>query len=462
MRRHNSRNNSAILYQCNTYRYDDKGHFISNYSALGKNTLLPMKYRDLKSKILVAPRPQTRSPSRNIKHDIDNYYKSKLSININKREIYVLRDGSSVVIGEKLPGFYYTFELSNNLERFKHTQEVAEFFQICQQQFKTHTPFKFLFSNAGKLLHCLHELSAESKIVIVGHVNEFQGIIEQNKSEVIRPISRSPCYRTHKSEKSSDLNIIDNIESQFKVQSCKYKSSKISCRKSLTKSIKFKDEHLHDSHILKLQRLKESLGCVSYKIDKTFTTLLNQGLQRLKNTYKFTEAQLHNLYGKYKLLVLLSCGLDPNHKISKGISRETFIEYYSKSKELTFVLGRIFDKIDIDKGGTVSWEEYLQAMDIIWHGDHSSQLELFFSVYDLDNNGLLSFKEIQELCKLQLQIEKDDDLIEELSFSFASLIFDLTNTDYSDEIHPSKIQQIIKSQEDNSLIEMFCSFNCLK
>ncbi|OMJ87074.1 hypothetical protein SteCoe_11319 [Stentor coeruleus] len=101
-------------------------------------------------------------------------------------------------------------------------------------------------------------------------------------------------------------------------------------------------------------------------------------------------------------------------------------------------------------------------MNVIWHGTFESQLDLFFSVYDLDGNGSLSFKEIQELCKMQLQMDKADQIIDELSYSFATLIFDLTKTDYNGEIPAQKIKDVIKVQEDKSLIEMFCSFNCLK
>jgi Ca2+-binding EF-hand superfamily protein len=154
--------------------------------------------------------------------------------------------------------------------------------------------------------------------------------------------------------------------------------------------------------------------------------------------------------------------MEKNHKISSGISKRTFVDYYSKSPELSNILTKIFEKFDTDGGGTVSWEEYLDAMHVIWHGTIEDQLDFFFSVYDDDGNGCLSFKEIQELCRLQLQMDKADGLLDELSYSFASLIFDLTETSYTEDVPSYKIKEIIRKQQDKSLIEMFCSFNCLK
>ena len=87
---------------------------------------------------------------------------------------------------------------------------------------------------------------------------------------------------------------------------------------------------------------------------------------------------------------------------------------------------------------------------------------MFFRVYDQDGSGSLSFNEIMELCKVQLQAEPSDKLIEELAQSFASLIFDVTSTPYDADIPSTKIKEIIQNNRDQSLIDMFCSFQFLK
>jgi Ca2+-binding EF-hand superfamily protein len=126
------------------------------------------------------------------------------------------------------------------------------------------------------------------------------------------------------------------------------------------------------------------------------------------------------------------------------------------------VLGRVFDNIDQDSNGAITWEEYLAAMDVMFNGTYEQQIDLFFTVYDTDGNGNLSFEEIKNLCKLQLQNSDADNVIEELSHSFATLIFDITETPYDKEIPADKIKQVLTRQTDKSLIEMFCSFSFMK
>ena len=438
------------------YRYSPSGKIVQNYVSYYAPPITPLKYRNLSSVPPGSRKKSMKSPAILLDSNQSLSLKSKLASNINQREIYIMQNGSSVFPGQKIPGFYYKFNSLQKPNRFSHNQEMELFFKECSKNFKpTKTEFKFAFSINGKVLHCLHELKSEEKIVLVGKNSLFLGVRQIETPDVLKSNKRSPLYKSFCDD--SNINVGENVNSHFKI--CYRKSRGNSDQGEYFKSpkpIKLKPEKL------KLDELKLKLGLDSYKIDKSFPTLYSQGIQKLKERFNFTEQELHNLYGKFKLLVLLSCGINSNHDISKGIARETFVDYYSKSAELSRILGKIFDKFDLDSGGTVSWDEYLQAMDIIWHGTTEIQLDFFFSVYDTDGNGLLSFKEIQELCKLQLQMDKADQLIEELSFSFASLIFDLTETKYDEEVPSFKIKEIIKKQQDKSLMEMFCSFSCLK
>ena len=266
--------------------------------------------------------------------------------------MYVLKDGSIVSQNLQLPGFYYNLEEWRDSNRKKHSEEIKDFFDSCQRHFKTSNSFKFLFSCDGKILHCLHQLPPDGKIVIVGHSPVFKGLIEQEKTEFLLFNSRSPCYKSKSTERGS--SILKNIQSQFTIKSNKYKICKKPFNYHSVKLKCIKPNQLKEDYNRKKMNLKLKLGMVSYKIDKTFPTLCSQGLSQLKEKFRFSEAELHNLYGKFKLLVLLSSGVDPNHDFSSGINKATFIDYYSKSQEISFVLGKIFDKFDIDKGGTVS------------------------------------------------------------------------------------------------------------
>lgn len=451
-RKNSSYTPSPIIH----YKYNPSGQIVNNYTAFYGKPITPLKYRNCYSKPADNQRPTSRYPKNPPKSSQDHSQISQLLLSMNEREIYVMQNGASVFPGQKIPGFYYKFELLQDFNRYSHSQEMKIFFAECQKVFRpVKSEFKFVFSISGKILHCLHELKSDEKIVLVGENSIFSPVQQIEIPDMLNSHSRSPLYKSFFEE--SDLNVMANLNSHFRITSSKSKVRKLQSR-SLTSSKCSKPKPVK----LKFDSLKLKLGKKSYDIDKTFPTLYSQGLQKLKEKFKFSEQELHHLYGKYKLLVLLSCGINANHDISSGIARETFVDYYSKSTEIRRILGKIFDKFDLDRGGTVDWEEYLHTMNIIWHGTIENQLDFFFSVYDNDGNGCLSFREIQELCKLQLQMEKADQLIEELSFSFASLIFDLTETKYEEEIPAWKIKEIIRKQQDRSLIEMFCSFNCLK
>ena len=273
------------------------------------------------------------------------------------KEIFVLRDGCSVILGQKLPGFNYPIENPTNPNRLHHIIEMEEFFSYCKDYFKAAEEFKYIFSYNGKRLSCLHKLNSDEKIVIVGQSLEFQGIQEGNVEDVIRTITRSPCYRDNFSINSNKSpNLIERINSQFiftahKLNKVGYSTFEYHISKSVSPR---KKVFTFNSKLGSFEKLKINLGDVSSKIDKTFPRIHEQGLKQLKKKYKFSEGELHRLYAKFKLLVLLSYGINPEHKISCGISRQSFIDYYGKSKELAYALGRVFDAFDSDRGGTVS------------------------------------------------------------------------------------------------------------
>ena len=218
----------------------------------------------------------------------------------------------------------------------------------------------------------------------------------------------------------------------------------------------------YNKHLNSFERLKVKLGDVAAKIGRDYSPIHDQGMRQFKERYKFSESELHKLYARFKLLTLLSCGVNPSHKLKNGVVKQAFVEYYGSSSELTYVLERIFDKIDSEDLGFVTWPQFLEAMHTMWYGTYNQQIDLFFNVYDVDGSGNLSFTEIQALCRVQLQDNGSDSFIDELAASFAGLIFDIAQADYTSEISSDRIKEIINTQNDKSLIDMFCTFDFLR
>ena len=313
------------------------------------------------------------------------------------------------------------------MTRPQKQENTDQFLKICRENLNKSKKYKFLFTATGKLFQFLQDFPFNEQVLIVSTEMYFSGLQSSNIEDLI-PLK--PPNSAFKPVRAGQVPV-----------------------KSSSKALEAK---------LSLNQLKVKLGQTAVKIDTKLPKLFDLGMEKLRLKCRFSEAELHKLYAKYKMLVHLSIAKNPSHDIFAGISKETFIESYQGSKELSFVLSRIFDCIDLDRSGNIDWEEYLHAMDIMSNGNYEQQIDLFFQVYDTDGNGVLSFNEIQELCKLQLQNSDADNVIDELAFSFASLIFDITETAYDQEIPAEKIKIALGKQGDKSLVEMFCSFSFLK
>lgn len=391
----------------------------------------------------------------------DLSYKAKLNYSLTVKHIFVLQDGSSVVLGQKINGFQYPLHLIPDFSRQHQAEEMKEFFDHCKNYYKTTENFKFLFSHEGKRLRCLHEIAPNSKIAIVGYQSEFQGIIESDENPQSMRITKSPCYRFLETEETAKFDVPQKINSlfTFNTQKCNKKNTSFPLLKPSPKAIKNPD---YVGRLNKFEQLKLKLGNISAKISKQVSPVRAEGLKNLKRRYKFSDIEFHKLYARYKLLVLLSCGVNPSHDMNSGISRQSFVEYYSTSSDLTYILEKVFSQFDSDGGGTISWEEFLDAIHIMRYGTYDDQIDLFFNIYDSSGSGSLSFEDIKALCKVQLQESSQDGFTDGLASSFASLIFDIADTDYKSEIPPEKIKEIVRTSKEKPLIDMFCSFKFLK
>lgn len=419
------------------YYYNNIGDICSNplpsMITCSTSPKSPLKYRETGSKFDSTFLPTTlKKPA---KKDF-SFTQSTLPLktSLNSKEVFVI-ESSSATNSEQFKGFYYLIN-RNSMTRAEKHENFASFLLRCKYEFNRVKKFKYIFSVTGKLYQFLQDFPYNEKIVIVSHSMLFG-----------------------KQDQRVDLgsrSILSQIEEKFS-----NKTSNLSClppEKPAVRAKSLAEQPLRGQKCT-FNQLKVKLGQTAVQIDTELPKLFDLGMQKMKSKCSFSESEIHKLYAKFKMLLHLSIAKNTNHSIWAGISKDIFIESYHGSDELKFVLGRIFDCIDQDCSGTISWEEYLVAMDIMCNGTYEQQIDLFFTVYDTDGNGSLSFEEIRNLCKLQLQNSDADNVIEELSQSFASLIFDITETPYDKEIPAEKIKQVLTRQTDKSLIEMFCSFS---
>ena len=84
-------------------------------------------------------------------------------------------------------------------------------------------------------------------------------------------------------------------------------------------------------------------------------------------------------------------------KDGNGVLDAKELAQFMKDAELEPEFAPLAIKLfDTDHDGTISWNEFLQFIDIVLSGDPLKLFKLLFQILDTDNSGELSPKEVQE------------------------------------------------------------------
>ncbi|CAF0929003.1 unnamed protein product [Didymodactylos carnosus] len=129
-------------------------------------------------------------------------------------------------------------------------------------------------------------------------------------------------------------------------------------------------------------------GSILLERRKTFTgNLTDDDLLYLMNETGFTREQILAWHSDF----LQDC---PDGKLSKEKFIEIYSQFYTKGQVQKFCehAFRIFDK---DGSGNIDFVEFLIAVGMTSSKDRQRKIELFFSMYDIDNNGLIDETEMK-------------------------------------------------------------------
>ncbi len=127
------------------------------------------------------------------------------------------------------------------------------------------------------------------------------------------------------------------------------------------------------------------------------------------------------------------------------LTKAEFAEAMSLKPNSLFV-NQMFDLIDKDKNGFVSFREFLDMFVIFAKGSPDDKIELMFNMYDIDNSGMLDRTEFRKMLKAMMEMVNtsiDSDQMDRLIDSmFASMGFqnkvELNMNDFKVLLHDHK------------------------
>ena len=342
--------------------------------------------------------------------------------------------------------FLHKFTNSEISTRLSRHIELDIFYEICQRNFQSSEKYKYLYTSNGKRIVDFNRIEDSDQYLVV-------------RQEVWSDIQKSSLINLkNKRQKSSEIRT-NRSKQNLLGDSFLTKLNESTDSKVKGSTLKFLKKTNKEKLMLDL---KLKLGEAAVLVDSKLPKLNDLGIKFLSKKYNFKESTLQGLYARFKLLVMLSFSTKPNHDIQKGIEKSVFIESFVRASDSSkLILEKICAAIELNSNDCIDLNEYLQAMSILTNGNQGEQIDMFFSVYDTDGNGSLSFGEIKDLCRLQLYFAQSDGIIDYLAESFASLIFDMAGLKYDQEITAGKLKSVIEATPDKFIVEMFCSFNCL-
>lgn len=85
----------------------------------------------------------------------------------------------------------------------------------------------------------------------------------------------------------------------------------------------------------------------------------------------------------------------------------------------TDLLEKIYDSVNKGNKTYINWDEFFSTMKLISSNNLTDKIDLFFDIIDSDGNGMFSFDEIRDICKLSLsKIEQSENTYNEYMEDF--------------------------------------------
>ena len=410
---------------------------VKTYSNDNDNDLL--KLNDTKNALVL---PSTATQVRNNNNNNIRKYKFKTKV---KHATY-LNDNSftfGYTVDKLSDKDVYVYYSENELPSYHHHRNT-----------RTH---QLKLTPHEKTQHMLSLLSTLSEYEHIDMLRTITAIKRTNTNHIQHTLSKRPNENTY-----DGLNtLINNYNNtRFPTSSSPHPHSPPSHHKSLPYIFKNK-----------LQTRTTITPFAITAVNTKFPDLISQNIPSLIHKYKYLKRNLlYELYTQYKLFMIICCTITSNlNQVHKGLDFNSFYNCLPQVRGQGKILGeKLFNSLLGLGQCNLDWVKYLEGMLTMRNKEISEKIDVFFSIIDTNENGMLSYDEVYELSKVSLERtifgrpqKEDDTVIAGVAEHFANLIFELVDIPRHKEISFELIKEkIIEGKEAAEYLNMFiCADN---
>ncbi|CBY13102.1 unnamed protein product [Oikopleura dioica] len=141
----------------------------------------------------------------------------------------------------------------------------------------------------------------------------------------------------------------------------------------------------------------------------------------------------------------------PTGKLSKGEFSKIYTQFFPKGDPTAFSQF-VFNVFDDNGDGSIEFEEFLQALSVTSRGKLDEKLEWAFRLYDLDNDGTITRKEMTAIVEAIFSMVGENEKKESCTpQERVNKIFDKMDKDGNGSLSKEEFMEVAKT--DKSIVQ---------
>ena len=352
--------------------------------------------------------------------------------------------------------FGYTLDKLSDKDIYMYYSENELPSYHTRKHFNTSTTLKL--TQSEKTQHMLSLLTTISEYEHADMLRTIHQLKRNNTHQIQQALSKRPNENTYEG-----LNVLIDKYNTARIGMSKPKHNTPLCNSN---SPPHQQRSLPYIIKNKLQTRTTLTPFAISAVNAKFPDLIHQNIPSLIHKYKYLKRNLlYELYTQYKLFMIICCTITSNlNQVHRGLDFNSFYNSLPQVRGQGKILGeKLFNSLLGLGQCNLDWVKYLEGMLTMRNKEISEKIDVFFSIIDTNENGMLSYDEVYELSKVSLERtifgrpqKEDDTVIAGVAEHFANLIFQLVDIPRHKEISFELIKEkIIEGKEAAEYLSMF-------